>query len=430
VLKILHTGAADFSASLAEILAFSHGVNTETAKAVTEIIRDVKGSGDKAVNFYTRKFDNPEHKDGDFAVTGAEIDEAWKACSPESLAALELAAARITDYHQRQLPADNAWIDESGARLGWRWTPVESAGIYVPGGLASYPSSVIMNAIPAKVAGVARIAMAVPAPGGKLNPLVLAAARIAGIDEIYKIGGAQAVAALAFGTESIMPVVKIVGPGNSYVAEAKRQVFGIVGIDSVAGPSEILVIADKDANPDWIAADLLSQAEHSPDARSILVTDSEAIAKKVADSLLKFLPTLMRKEIAGISFKENGLIVITRNLDEACEVANRIAPEHLELMMKNPDDYLAKIKNAGAIFVGEYSSEAMGDYIAGPSHTLPTGGAAKFSSGLGTFDFLKRTSLISLDQAAFGKLANAAELLARAEGLDAHALSVTVRRLS
>lgn len=426
MLKILHSNAPDFSTRLADMLEFSFSPSGEIVKTVTEIIKDVKKTGDKALNFYTRKFDNPNHKDGDFLVTEEEISKVE--CPEESITALEMAALRIADYHQRQMPENAEWLDDVGVRLGWRWNAVESVGIYVPGGLASYPSSVLMNAIPAKIAGVERVAMVVPAPNGKLNPLILAAAKIAGVDEIYKIGGAQGIAALAYGTESVKPVMKIVGPGNAYVAEAKRQVFGIVGIDSIAGPSEILVIADKTATPEWIAADLLSQAEHSPDARSILITDSEALAKKVGDAILKFLPELPRKEIAGKSFKENGLMIIVENLEEACKIANGIAPEHLELMVKNPSDLLPQITNAGAIFLGHYTSEAIGDYIAGPSHVLPTGGTARFSSGLSVYDFLKRSSIIGVDQAAFNQLANATEILAIGEGLDAHALSVAIRR--
>lgn len=400
---------------------------SEVTGTVSEIIRNIVKSGDSVLLAYTKKFDGADFADNELRVTETEIDEAYGACREEVISALELAAKRIETYHYQQVPDDKIFKDNSGIRLGWKWTPIEAVGVYVPGGLASYPSTVLMNAIPARIAGVSRIVMTVPTRNGELNPIVLAAAKIAGIEEIYKIGGAQAIAALAYGTETIPPVDKIVGPGNAYVAEAKRQVFGKVGIDMIAGPSEIVVISDKHSNPDWIAADLLSQAEHDSDARSILITDDEKFANAVESAVEETLETLDRRKIARESWSNNGIIIIVPDLEEAVNIANIIAPEHLELAVNNPEKLEKKIKNAGAIFFGRFTPEAIGDYIAGPSHVLPTSGSARFSSGLSVYDFLKRSSVISCDKPAFQNIAEATELLALEEGLSAHALSVTLR---
>jgi histidinol dehydrogenase len=360
-------------------------------------------------------------------VTGAEIEAAVRACSAETLDALAFARDRIADHHQRHLPASETYTDAAGVTLGHRWTAVESAGLYVPGGLASYPSSVLMNAVPANVAGVPRIVIVVPAPRGELNPLVLAAAKLAGVSEIYRVGGAQSIAALAYGTETIKPVVKIVGPGNAYVAAAKRQVFGTVGIDSIAGPSEVLVIADKHNDPEWIAADLLAQAEHDTAAQSILMTDDAAFAGEVEKAVDRQLRELPKRDIAGASWRDFGAVILLRSLDEAPALADRIAAEHLEIATSDPAALGDKIRNAGAIFLGAHTPEVIGDYVAGSNHVLPTARSARFSSGLGVLDFMKRTSLLKLDAGSLGKLAPAAMTLARAEGLEAHRRSVEVR---
>jgi histidinol dehydrogenase len=399
------------------------------ADTVRGILARVEKEGDKALLALTKQFDRMAYKKAsDLKVRPAEVAAAIRQVSPERIAALEMAAQRIEDYHRRQLPKNSDYKDNEGNLLGWRWHAVESAGLYVPGGAAVYPSSVLMNAIPAKVAGVSRIAMAVPAPQGRLSPLVLAAADICGIKEIYKVGGAQAIGAFCFGTALIGKVDMIVGPGNRYVAEAKRQVFGRVGIDMIAGPSEILVIADSSARPEWIAADLLSQAEHDADARAILVTDSKALAQQVKKAVTTMLKTLNRRDIAAKSWEKNGLVVLVEDMSAAAEVANRIAPEHLELMIRDPQALLPYIRNAGAVFLGAYTPEAIGDYTAGPSHVLPTSGSARFSSGLSVFTFLRRSSLIGCSEKGFGTLAEATERLAVAEGLTAHAASVTLRR--
>ncbi|MEX0303682.1 MAG: histidinol dehydrogenase, partial [Leisingera sp.] len=334
---------------------------------------------------------------------------------------------RIRAYHARQMPEDAQWTDESGATLGWRWSAVSAAGLYVPGGLASYPSSVLMNAIPAKVAGVERLAITVPAPDGQINPLVLLAARLSGVDEIYRVGGAQAVAALAYGTESIAPVDKITGPGNAFVAAAKRRVFGKVGIDMIAGPSEILVIADKDNNPDWIALDLMSQAEHDESAQSVLITDDEAFGQAVAEAVDKRLETLERRAIAGASWRDYGAVITVRDLDEAAALSNRVAPEHLELCVADPVALSKMTVHAGAIFLGQYTPEAIGDYVGGPNHVLPTARSARFSSGLSVMDFLKRTTLSQMTLDSLRAIGPAAEVLANSESLEAHGLSVTAR---
>ena len=361
------------------------------------------------------------------AFTDAEIEAEIASVGAEDRAALELAAARIREYHARQVPQDESWTDAVGATLGWRWTPVSAAGLYVPGGLASYPSSVLMNAIPAKVAGVERLVITCPTPDGVVNPLVLLAARLAGVDVVYRIGGAQAIAALAYGTETITPVDKITGPGNAFVAAAKRRVFGKVGIDMIAGPSEILVIADGDNDPDWIALDLLSQAEHDESAQSILVTPDAAFAARVVAAVEARLETLARRAIAGASWRDFGAVIVTRDLAEAAALSNRVAPEHLELCVADPDRLSQSITHAGAIFLGSWTPEAIGDYVGGPNHVLPTARSARFSSGLSVMDFVKRTTLAKMTPAALAAIGPAAERLAASESLQAHGLSVTAR---
>jgi histidinol dehydrogenase len=375
----------------------------------------------------TARFDRLSLTPETLAFTAAEIDAEIAKVSPEDRAALELAADRIRAYHSRQKPQDESWTDSAGAMLGWRWTPVSAAGLYVPGGLASYPSSVLMNAIPAKVAGVERLVIACPTPDGRVNPLVLLAARIAGVDLVYRIGGAQAIAALAYGTATIEAVDKITGPGNAFVAAAKRRVFGRVGIDMIAGPSEILVIADADNDPDWIALDLLSQAEHDESTQSILITPSEAFGQAVAQAVAKRLETLDRRAIAGAAWAQNGAVIVSRDLAEAATLSNRVAPEHLELCVADPDALAREITHAGAIFLGAYTPEAIGDYIGGPNHVLPTARSARFSSGLSVLDFLKRTTLAKMTPAALKAIGPAAERLAASESLQAHGLSVRVR---
>jgi histidinol dehydrogenase len=401
--------------------------DADIAASVAGIIAAVRRDGDAALMAYTRQFDRHEATRDRLAVSAAELDEADASVSGDAMAALRFARRRIEDYHRRQLPADDRYTDATGVVLGSRWTPIGSVGIYVPGGTAAYPSSVLMNALPAKIAGVGRIVMTVPSPDGVINPLVLAAAKLAGVDEIYRVGGAQAIAALAFGTGTIRPVDKIVGPGNAYVAEAKRQVFGVVGIDAIAGPSEVLVIADRGANPDWVAADLLAQAEHDILAQPILITDSEAIADAVEESVADQLDTLPRALIAGGSWRERGAIIVVRSLDEAVEVANRIAAEHVELHVADPESIAERVVNAGAIFIGPYTPEAIGDYVGGSNHVLPTAGAARFSSGLSVLDFVKRTSILRCGPDQLRLLGPAAMTLAEAEGLDAHARSVAIR---
>ncbi|QJE73395.1 histidinol dehydrogenase [Aerophototrophica crusticola] len=395
--------------------------------AVADILADVRARGDAAVLDYTKRWDRLDLTADTLRVTAAEVDAAVSACDPATLDALHLAAARIEDFHRRQVPDRQDYVDAAGVRLGARWTPVGAVGIYVPGGTAAYPSSVLMNAIPAKVAGVPRIAMVVPSPDGVLNPLVLAAARASGVTEIYRIGGAQAVGALAYGTETIAPVDKITGPGNAYVAAAKRQVFGTVGIDMIAGPSEILVVADGQNDPAWIAADLLSQAEHDTSAQSILITDDAAFADAVARAVELHLQTLPRTEIAGQSWAEHGAIILVDSLSQAVPLVDRLAPEHLELAVADPDALAAEIRNAGAIFLGRYTPEAIGDYVAGPNHVLPTARSARFSSGLNVLDFMKRTTLVGCTPDSLRAIGPAAVTLAEAEGLGAHALSVAIR---
>jgi histidinol dehydrogenase len=387
----------------------------------------VRARGDAAVIELTERFDRVALSPRTLRFSGAEIDALVAQVPDAERAALELAAARIRAYHERQLPSDASWTEETGATLGWRWTPVGAAGLYVPGGLASYPSSVLMNAIPAKVAGVARLAITVPTPDNKANPLVLLAARIAGVDEIYRIGGAQAIAALAYGTATIAPVDKITGPGNAFVAAAKRRVFGRVGIDMIAGPSEILVIADKGQNPDWIALDMLSQAEHDESAQAILITDDAALAREVEAAIAARLETLNRRAIAAASWRDYGAIITVPDLATAAALSNRIAPEHLELCVADPDALSQRITHAGAIFLGAWTPEAIGDYVGGPNHVLPTARSARFSSGLSVMDFLKRTTLAKMTPEALRAIGPAAETLANAESLGAHGLSVRAR---
>ncbi len=424
----LDTADRDFEEKFAALLAMKRESAPDVDAAVRELIADVIARGDDALIELTRRFDRLDLTPQTLRVAAEEIEGAYRTSDPDVIAALHFAHDRIRAYHERQLPESTRYTDSVGAELGHRWTPVESVGLYVPGGLASYPSSVLMNAVPAKVAGVPRIAMVVPSPAGELNPLVLAAAHIAGVNEIYRVGGAQAVAALAYGTATIRPVAKIVGPGNAYVAAAKRQVFGIVGIDSIAGPSEVLIIADRDNDPEWIAADLLAQAEHDVAAQSILMTDDAGFAEAVCAAVDRQLRELPRGSIAGESWSTFGAVILLRSLDEAPPLADRIAAEHLEIATRDPDSLAGRISNAGAIFLGALTPEVIGDYVAGPNHVLPTARSARFSSGLGVLDFMKRTSILRLNAAALEKLSPAAMTLASAEGLEAHRRSVEIRR--
>jgi len=420
----LATADSDFATRFAELLAMKRETAADVDAAVGAIIEDVRQRGDVALAEYTARFDRSSLP---LRVTRDEIAAAAKRCDEATLGALRLAAERIENYHRRQLPEDQEWTDAAGVRLGARWRAVASSGLYVPGGTAAYPSSVLMNAIPAKVAGVARLVMAVPTPDGQLNPLVLAAAAMVGVDEIYRVGGAQAVAALAYGTATIRAVDKIVGPGNAYVAAAKRRVFGTVGIDSIAGPSEILVLSDAASDPAWIAADLLSQAEHDTAAQSILITDDRGFADRIAAEVEAQLQKLPRGAIARESWARNGAIILVRSWEEAPALVDEIAPEHLELAVSEPEALAARIRNAGAIFLGRFTPEAVGDYVGGPNHVLPTARSARFSSGLGVLDFMKRTSLIACDATSLKAIGPAAVTLAEAEGLEAHARSVALR---
>jgi histidinol dehydrogenase len=404
MVRRLNASDASFDADFRKLLFAKRDEEEDVAAVVRAIIADVRSRGDAALIELTNKFDRAGVTRETLKLSADEIEAALAKVSEEQFAAIETAAARIESYHRRQIPEDMRFTDDTGAVLGWRWTSVDSVGLYVPGGTASYPSSVLMNAIPARVAGVARIVMVTPASGGKLNPLVLAAARRAGVCDIYRIGGAQAIAALAFGTQTITPVDKIVGPGNAYVAAAKREVFGQVGIDSVAGPSEILVIADGQNNPDWIAADLLSQAEHDTSSQSILITDDAGFADKVAAAASVQIATLPRREIAEQSWNGYGAIIVVERLDDAAPLADAIAPEHLEIATAEPEAFSRKVRHAGAIFLGRYTPEAMGDYIAGPNHVLPTSRTARFSSGLSVLDYMKRTTLLGLDAASIAAL--------------------------
>jgi histidinol dehydrogenase len=425
----LDASAPGFEASFEALIAARHD-ETDVAGDVAAIIGDVVARGDAALMEYTARFDRlAVDRVEQLRITNDELAEARAACPDDAIAALEFAQARIRDYHQRLMPRAFEHVDDAGVRLGARWTPVAAAGLYVPGGTASYPSSVLMNAVPARVAGVDRIVMAAPTPDGVINPLVLAAAALAGVDEIWRMGGAQAIAALAHGTETIRPVDKIVGPGNAYVAEAKRQVFGKVGIDMIAGPSEVLIVADGDNDPAWIAADLLAQAEHDVLAQAIVMTDDAGFADRIADAVDALLAALPRASIAGASWRVHGAIVVLSRLADAVPLIDRLAPEHLELACAaaEADALAARVRNAGAIFLGRHAPEAIGDYVAGPNHVLPTAGSARFSSGLGVGDFLKRTSIIGCDSDGLAKIGPAAATLADAEGLDAHALSVRLR---
>ena len=423
----LDDSSAAFELAFRDLLSAKREVSEEVDRVVADIIAEVRARGDAALIAYTTRFDHLDLTADTLRVSADEIDRAVAACTPEQIAALETARDRIEAYHVRQKPDDAWFTDAAGVQSGWRWSAIEAVGLYVPGGTASYPSSVLMNAVPAKVAGVDRIVMVAPTPRGQTNPLVLAAARLAGVDEIYRIGGAQAVAALAYGTASIDPVAKIVGPGNAYVAAAKRRVFGQVGIDMIAGPSEVLIVADGSANPDWIAADLLAQAEHDVSAQSILMTDDAALADQVEKAVQAQLQSLPRAAIAGQSWTDFGAILLVADLEAAVPLIDRLAPEHLEIMTADPQRLSGMIRNAGAIFLGGHTPEAIGDYVGGPNHVLPTARSARFSSGLGVLDFMKRTSLLQCSPEALRALAPAATQLAQAEGLHAHGRSVTIR---
>ncbi|GGA73976.1 histidinol dehydrogenase [Nitratireductor aestuarii] len=423
----LSTADGNFEALFTELLATKREVSEEVGAVVAEVIARVREEGDAAVIDYTRRFDRFDPSVNGLRISAEEIAAAYEAVDKPTLEALKIARERIEAHHSRQLPSDLRYRDDAGVELGWRWTAIHTVGIYVPGGLASYPSSVLMNAVPARVAGVKRIVMTVPTPDGELNPLVLVAADIAGVTDIFRIGGAQAVAALAYGTETIPAVDKIVGPGNAYVAAAKRQVFGKVGIDMIAGPSEVLVVADPDNDPAWIAADLLAQAEHDSAAQSILMTTDAAFADAVEEAVQKQLETLPRAEIASASWRDFGAIILLNGLEEAPALIDRIAPEHLELATDVAEKLVLKIRNAGAVFIGRYTPEALGDYVAGSNHVLPTARSARFSSGLGVLDFMKRMSLLKAGPDQLRAIGPAAIALGRAEGLDAHARSVSIR---
>ncbi|MDT2073244.1 MAG: histidinol dehydrogenase [Planktomarina sp.] len=425
--QILNINQADFETQFQALMSAKREDSPDVDAAVAKIIADVRERGDAAVIELTSKFDRLDLAPETLAFSREEIMAHCATVPAEERTALELAAERIRDYHERQMPADASWVDASGATLGWRWTPVSAAGLYVPGGLASYPSSVLMNSIPAKVAGVGRLAICVPTPDGVTNPLVLLAAQISGVDEIYRIGGAQAIAALAYGTETIAPVDKITGPGNAYVAAAKRRVFGKVGIDMIAGPSEILVIADADNDPAWIATDLLSQAEHDESAQSILITNDAAFGDKVISEVNRQLATLERRDIAGASWRDFGAVIVVTDMAQAIVLSNMLAPEHLELCVADPDAMANDITHAGAIFLGAWTPEAIGDYVGGPNHVLPTARSARFSSGLSVMDFVKRTTMTKMTPASLKAIGPAAETLAKSEGLQAHGLSVRAR---
>jgi len=423
----LDMASADFELRFRALLEAKRESSVDVDLAAGAIIADVRARGDAALAEYALRFDRLDLARTGLRIGAQEIDAALAACDPKALKALEFAHERVLAYHRRQTPSDVAFVDELGVELGWRWRPIDSVGLYVPGGAASYPSSVIMNATPAQVAGCRRIAMVVPTPDGNLNPLVLAAARIAGVTEIYRLGGAQAIAALAYGTESIEPVAKIVGPGNAYVAAAKRRVFGVVGIDMIAGPSEVVVLADSSADPRLIAVDLLAQAEHDEAAQSILITDDAALAKAVSEAVEAELATLPRAKIAGASWRDFGAIILAPNLAAAVPLVDRLAPEHLEIIARDADALSQSVANAGAIFIGPHTPEAIGDYVGGSNHVLPTSRSARFSSGLGVLDFLKRTSILKCDARSLAALGPAAVVLGEAEGLTAHARSVALR---
>ena len=418
---------SNFEKEFETLLSSKREDSVDVDSSVKGIISAVIEFGDQALLDYTQKFDRIVLTSDNLRFTHSELKEQAAKVSDRDRSALELAAVRIEAYHKKQLPENAFWADESGVELGWRWSPVEAAGLYVPGGLASYPSSVLMNAIPAKVAGVRRLAITVPTPDNKINPLVLLAAQLSGVDEIYRVGGAQAIAALAYGTETIEPVDKITGPGNAFVAAAKRQVFGKVGIDMIAGPSEILVIADKTSRPDWIALDLLSQAEHDASAQAILITDSDNVVQAVNECIEVNLKKISRNEIARLSWRDFGAIIKVPDLEAAAKISNRIAPEHLELCVSDPDNLMGKISHAGAIFLGHWTPEAVGDYVTGPNHVLPTARSARFSSGLSVVDFMKRTTLAKVSRDALLKIGPPAVTLAESEGLECHGLSISER---
>ena len=423
----LNTSQPDFESRFAEMLSAKREDSADVNDVVAAIIKDVRQRGDAALCDLTRRFDRLDLTPDRLRLSADEIAAQIAHVTPQDRTALTLAAERIRAYHARQMPEDASWTDPEGATLGWRWTPVSAAGLYVPGGQAAYPSSVLMNAIPARVAGVERLAVCVPTPDGHINPLVVLAAQLSGVDEIYRIGGAQAIAALAYGTDTIAPVDKITGPGNAYVAAAKRQVFGRVGIDMIAGPSEVLVIAEGPQHPDWLALDLLAQAEHDADAQAILVTPDEGLARAVAAEVERLLPTLPRAAIAGASWRDHGTVIVTRDLAEAAAVSDRIAPEHLELCVDDPEALASQVHHAGAIFLGGWTPEAAGDYVSGPNHVLPTARSARFSSGLSVMDFLKRTTLSRLDPGSLAAIGPTAVRLAESEGLSAHGRSITAR---
>lgn len=425
--QFLNTRDAGFEVAFATLLSQKREEAEDVDRDVAAIIADVRARGDAALIDLTARFDRLTLTPETLAFSADEIATEVAKVAPEDRAALTLAADRIRAYHDRQRPEDASWTDPTGATLGWRWTPVASAGLYVPGGTASYPSSVLMNAIPARVAGVGRLVIACPTPGGAVNPLVILAAELAGVDTILRVGGAQAIAALAYGTESVAPVDKITGPGNAWVAAAKRRVFGRVGIDMIAGPSEILVVADADNDPDWIALDLLSQAEHDESAQSILITTDAALGQVVARAVEKHLETLPRRSIAAASWAAHGAVITVRDLAEAAALTDRVAPEHLELMVADPEALAARIRHAGAIFLGPWTPEAIGDYVGGPNHVLPTARSARFSSGLSVLDFMKRTTLARMTPGALKAIGPAAERLAISESLTAHGASVRAR---
>jgi histidinol dehydrogenase len=423
----LDTRSIDFAERFRAFLDTKREAAADVEAAVREIVTDVAARGDQALHDYTRRFDQFDLERAGLRVTEQEIAAAVKSCEPRTLDALSFARERIEQFHRRQLPVNDRFTDALGVELGTRWTAIEAVGLYVPGGTAAYPSSVLMNAVPATVAGVLRIVMVVPAPGGVLPPLVLAAAKLAGVDEIYRVGGAQAIAALAYGTATITPVAKIVGPGNAYVAAAKRIVFGKVGIDMIAGPSEVLILADSSGNADWIAADLLAQAEHDTGAQAILITNDADLASAVERSVESQLARLPRKEIAAGSWRDFGAVILVRSLEDALPLVDAIAPEHLEIAADNAEHLVSRIRNAGAIFIGAHTPEAIGDYVGGSNHVLPTARSARFSSGLGVLDFMKRTSILKCGPEQLRALADAAITLGNAEGLDAHARSVAIR---
>jgi histidinol dehydrogenase len=423
----LDISSGDFAHKFRAFLETKREASADVEAIVRAIVSDVAQRGDSAVKDYTLKYDKLDLAHAGFRVTAEQIAAAVRSCSRDALDAIELARSRIETYHRRQLPQDDRFVDPLGVELGSRWTAIEAVGLYVPGGTAAYPSSVLMNAVPAKIAGVPRIVMVVPAPGGELNPLVMAAAKLAGIDEIFRIGGAQAIAALAYGTETIAPVAKIVGPGNAFVAAAKRMVFGKVGIDMIAGPSEVLIVADDGGNPDWIAADLLAQAEHDASAQAILITDNEQLAGEVERAVARQLASLPRDKVAAASWRDYGAVIIVRKIEEALPLIDAIAPEHIEITVADGEQLAKRIRNAGAIFIGAHTPEAIGDYVAGSNHVLPTARSARFSSGLGVLDFMKRTSILKCGPEQLRRLADAAITLGTAEGLDAHVRSIAIR---